>query len=153
MALGATRRGIELPSVDRVGWYAGGARPGEPGRTVLIGHRDSAEGAAIFARLGEAALGSRIEVTAADGRRHRYRVARKISVPKNFFPAASVYGRTARSALVLITCGGEFDESTGHYANNVLVFARSARAGAAGRKAARARPAGKATRAKRASPG
>ena len=30
---------------------------------------------------------------------------------------------TGTRALVLITCGGEFDETTGHYDDNVVVVA------------------------------
>jgi hypothetical protein len=39
------------------------------------------------------------------------------------FPTQLVYGNTDHAALRLITCGGSFDFSTGHYADNVVVFA------------------------------
>ena len=53
---------IEVPPVERVGWLRGGPRPGEPGRTVLIGHRDSTSGPAPFAALATLERGARVEV-------------------------------------------------------------------------------------------
>ncbi len=55
---------LEVPPVDRVGWVRGGPRPGEPGRTVLIGHRDSQAGAAPFAGLTTLAPGDHVETIA-----------------------------------------------------------------------------------------
>jgi hypothetical protein len=38
-------------------------------------------------------------------------------------PTALVYGDTAGPALRLVTCGGSFDRASGHYRDNVIVFA------------------------------
>lgn len=35
------------------------------------------------------------------------------------FPTALVYGAPSRSELRLVTCGGSFDQRTGHYVDNV----------------------------------
>jgi hypothetical protein len=43
--------------------------------------------------------------------------------PKDHFPTQLVYGNTDHAALRLITCGGSFDFSTGHFLDNVVVFA------------------------------
>ena len=43
--------------------------------------------------------------------------------PKDRFPTQLVYGNTDHAALRLITCGGVFNFSTGHYVGNVVVFA------------------------------
>ena len=40
------------------------------------------------------------------------------------FPTALVYGPTRSPELRLVTCGGSFDSQTGHYLDNVVVFAR-----------------------------
>ena len=53
--------------------------------------------------------------------------------PKSAFPTEAVYGPTSRPTLRLITCGGTFDFSTGHYIDNVVVFAVAAPPGSAGR--------------------
>ena len=44
---------------------------------------------------------------------------------KTAFPTSLVYGATAAPELRLVTCGGPFDSRTGHYLDNVVVFARS----------------------------
>ena len=113
--------GIEVPPLDSAGWYSEGPRPGEPGRTVLIGHRDSAEAAAVFARLPEIEPGTPIDVTDDAGEIHRYWATRAVSVPKDTYPAEAVHASTPDSELVLITCGGGF--AAGHYRNSVIVFA------------------------------
>lgn len=116
-----TPLGIEVPPIDSAGWYDEGPRPGEPGRTVLIGHRDSAEAPAVFARLPAIEPGAEIEVTDDAGRVRRYTATRAVSVPKDAYPAEAVHAPTPGSQLVLITCGGGF--ASGHYENSVIVFA------------------------------
>jgi hypothetical protein len=46
-----------------------------------------------------------------------------------------VYGDLDHAGLRLITCGGTFDRSTGHYRSNVVVYARLADGAAATRTA------------------
>ena len=116
-----TPLGIEVPPLDSAGWYSEGPRPGEPGRTVLIGHRDSADAAAVFARLPEIEPGTPIEVTDDAGRVMRFAATRAVSIPKETYPAEAVHAPTPGSELVLITCGGGF--ASGHYENSVIVFA------------------------------
>jgi len=55
-------------------------------------------------------------------------VTRLLNVPKDTYPAATVHGLTARTGLVLITCGGAFSRRTAHYENSIIVFARSVNA-------------------------
>jgi len=125
--VGASAGGIEVPPVDRAGWFRGGPRPGEPGRTIVIGHRDSVAGPAIFADLPAVEAGAVVNVSDSRGRSHRYRVIRSLETSKDAFPAEAVYGRTRRSTIALITCGGPFDAASGHYRDNVIVLARSTR--------------------------
>jgi hypothetical protein len=42
---------------------------------------------------------------------------------KTAFPTRRVYGAVPGPALRLITCGGDFDYDTGHYVDNLVVFA------------------------------
>ena len=44
-------------------------------------------------------------------------------VAKDTFPTAAVYGKSAYPSLRLITCGGPFDRATGHYVDNIVVYA------------------------------
>ena len=78
-----------------------------------------------FAGLSRVRPGSRITVEAG-GTDQLYRVSQAFSVAKSSFAAAAIYGPGKRPALVLITCGGRFDERTGHYEDNVVVLAQEA---------------------------
>ena len=44
-------------------------------------------------------------------------------LPKPRFPVNQVFGGTQRHMLWLITCGGEFDDKTRHYLDNIVVSA------------------------------
>jgi hypothetical protein len=59
----------------------------------------------------------------ADGSRVRFVVQRVEHYPKRRFPTADVYYPTLRPMLRLVTCGGPFDQASGHYTQNVIVFA------------------------------
>jgi len=123
-AVHAHRDGIEVPSPGWAGWFAGGARPGEPGRAVVIGHFDTTDGPGVFERVPLLDRGARIEVTDNRGDVHAYKVVGVTRVHKSRFPTRAVYGASRHPVLVLVTCGGPFE--AGHYRDNVLVYARSA---------------------------
>jgi hypothetical protein len=118
--------GIGVPPPGRAGWFDGGARPGEPGRAVLIGHVDDIAGRlAAFGRIAGVRDGARIKVTDARGRVHAFEVVGRAQTRKTAFPAEDVYGASQRSVLVLITCGGPWLGRQRGYRDNVLVYARS----------------------------
>ena len=124
-AVHARRKGLEVPSPGWAGWYAGGARPGEPGRAVVIGHLDTTDGPAIFDQVPYLKRGARIEVTDNRGAIHGYKVVGVTRVRKRRFPTNAVYGPSRHPVLVLVTCGGPYVAGRG-YRDNVLVYARSA---------------------------
>jgi sortase (surface protein transpeptidase) len=105
------------------GWYALGPRPGDLGSAVILGHVDSTRGPAVFFRLRELRRGDEIEVTRADRSSARFVVERTDQYDKQQFPTDDVYYPTLTPALRLVTCGGQFDHSTGHYRSNIIVFA------------------------------
>ena len=106
------------------GWYAGGTRPGDPGSAVILGHVDSKrDGPAVFYRLRDLRRGDEITITRADGSTVRFAVDRTEQFPKSRFPTDDVYYPTLTPALRLVTCGGSFDATAGHYRSNVIVFA------------------------------
>jgi sortase (surface protein transpeptidase) len=117
-------RSLEVPTdFSEAGWWTGGPRPGEPGPAVVAGHVDSTTGPAVFYRLGDLHSGDAIVVVRRDGSRARFTVQRSERYPKSDFPTAKVYGPTSGPTLRLITCGGDFDSSTGHYVDNTVVYA------------------------------
>jgi hypothetical protein len=120
-------RSLEVPRrFDQSGWWTGGPRPGEPGPAVIAGHVDSTDGPAVFYRLGDLRRGAVIAVVRHDGSRARFTVQRSERYPKAHFPTARVYAPTRGPTLRLITCGGAFDHSTGHYVDNTVVYAVAA---------------------------
>jgi len=123
--LGRLRDGtVQPPSRWQVpGWYQLGPRPGEPGSAVILGHVDSTSGPAVFFRLRELRRGDQILVSRADGSSVRFVVQRTGEYPKKWFPTDQVYYPTLTPELRLVTCGGQFDFSTGHYRSNIIVFA------------------------------
>jgi hypothetical protein len=120
----ATAAGIEVPRIGRAGWFDAGPRPGEPGRSVLIGHIDGKTRPGVFQHIPEVANGAEIDVSDSTGGVHRYAVVGKLQVPKSQFPAGAVYGPSKRPVLVLVTCGGYYVPGQG-YSSNVIVYARS----------------------------
>ncbi|MGI5519463.1 class F sortase [Micromonospora sp. CA-259024] len=128
--LGLDRAGALIPPTDfgTAGWYGGGPAPGDTGPAVLAGHLDSRRGPAVFARLGELRPGDRVEVWRG-GQRLSFRVTGSLRTRKDRFPTAVVYGPTPGAELRLVTCGGDFDRRSGHYRDNVVVFAVSEAAG------------------------
>ncbi len=106
-----------------VGWWAAGPRPGDAtGTTVLTGHVDTwDEGAGVMARASRLRPGDRVDVGNARFST-AYRVVGVRSYPKQALPA-DVFAGYGRPRLVLVTCGGAFDERTRSYADNVVVYA------------------------------
>ena len=112
------------PDYDKAAWFDGSPRPGDVGPAVIEGHVDSAaKGPSVFYRLGELAVGDRIDVTRADATVVTFVVDEVRVVPKDDFPTLEVYGNTGGPELRLITCGGPFDSAAGSYEDNVVVFA------------------------------
>ena len=114
---------LEVPAnPDDVGWWRSLRHVGP---TVIVGHVDSKTGPAVFYRLNKLAKGDRIVVNSetAGGPRAQTFVVRDLErVSKSRFPSSKVY-QGAKGDLRLVTCGGEFNRRTGHYLDNVIVFA------------------------------
>ncbi|MGY1680586.1 class F sortase [Geodermatophilus sp. SYSU D01176] len=125
MELGLQRDGsMEVPPGGYpVGWYERSPTPGQLGPAVLAGHVDWAGEPGAFAGLDELLPGDTVEVDRADGSTAVFLVDRVEEHAKDAFPGDAVYGDLDHAGLRLITCGGAFDEGTGDYADNVVVFA------------------------------
>ncbi len=118
---------IQVPSLvtsaGMAAWYKYSATPGQVGASVIEGHVDSTQGPAVFFRLGALSPGDTIDVRLADGITAIFRVTGVREYAKSQFPAKAIYGATGYAALRLITCGGVFDYTTGHYLSSTVVFA------------------------------
>ena len=115
---------LEVPKdFALAGWYVHRSVPGEPGPSIIAGHVDSKRGPAVFYRLRDLGPGATIEVARSDGSIAKFTVVAKEQHDKDNFPTARVYGPTDSPELRVITCGGTFDRTVGHYNDNVIVFA------------------------------
>jgi hypothetical protein len=123
----ATQGEIDVPAnPDRLGWWAVGAAPGSAtGATVIVGHVDSATtGPGALFHLDRVKSGERIDVVAGRGTTVAYRVDSLADVRKSAGLRTSLFSASGAPRLVLITCGGHFDEATRSYADNIVVTAR-----------------------------
>ena len=118
---------IQVPSLYsqpmEAAWYKYSVTPGQIGSSVIEGHVDTLNGPAVFYRLGALRPGNTIDVTLTDGVTAVFRITGVREYPKDNFPSKTIYGASDYAALRLITCGGAFDFSTGHYLSSTVVFA------------------------------
>ncbi|HEX3790624.1 MAG TPA: class F sortase [Pseudonocardiaceae bacterium] len=119
-------KSVQVPPVDKpqqAGWYEYGPTPGQVGPAVILGHIDGDHQEGIFWRLHEVKPGDAVTVGRQDGSTVTFTVSKVDQVPKDTFPTSAVYGNTTDPELRLITCSGAFDATTGHYLDNVIVYA------------------------------
>jgi hypothetical protein len=128
-------RTVQVPrNPDDVGWYRLGSLPGQPGSAVILGHVDSTEGPAVFARLRLLRPGAGVEVVSSDGSATRFVVTSVATYANADFPAQKVYRSRGRPGLALVTCGGRYDAAHGGYQANVVVYAALAQGAVARRR-------------------
>lgn len=117
----------EVPEdFDAASWFQEGGRTGEARPTVLLGHVDSVDGPAVFARIDELSEGDTVEVTDAESEVHAYEVVDVQVHPYDEFPTFEVFSGSGGDVLRLVTCTGAFDPQERSYEDNLVVFAERA---------------------------
>lgn len=117
---------MEIPAAASVaGWYEHGRSPASgKGNTVLAAHVDDGTiGLGPFAGLKRLEPGSQVDVVDAAGVQHSFVVTRVEQTAKTTVDPALVFSRDGPPQLVLVTCGGRWDERSRHYEDNVIVWA------------------------------
>jgi Sortase domain len=128
---------LTIPAnIHTVGWWDGtvsdgnsivrenAPAPGQPGVAVIAGHIDSQSAAGALFNLDALKVGATIEVSDSTGRLSTWTVeAPPQTVRKTQLPA-QLWATTGPPQIAVVTCGGPFDAATGHYADNVIVWAR-----------------------------
>lgn len=116
---------VQIPDdVRRVGWYRQGPRPGEPGNAFFTSHVDSrTQGRGVLFDLSRSQPGDPIEVIHADGSTSIWQVVARERIEKGSYPMDRVFRFDGEPGLVIDTCGGPFDASTGSYENIDIVYA------------------------------
>lgn len=112
----------EDPSV--LGWWADGARPGaDRGTAIIAGHVNSSDhGPGALAELYRLRPGDTIIVIGA-GKRIRYRVEALRQYTKHRLPASKLFSQEVEGRIAIVSCGGPFDPTNGHYRDNIVAIA------------------------------
>jgi sortase (surface protein transpeptidase) len=118
----AADRSMEIPPVDRVGWYELGVAPGEIGPAVLAGHRNYDGVPGSFQHIVDLRPGDHIAITGVDGASLIFEVYEVRSFPKSTFDYPFVFGDRDTADLVLVTCSGSVVGRS--YLDNTAVAAR-----------------------------
>ena len=118
---------LQVPSnYQQAGWYIHSSVPGKVGPAIVAGHVSSEVGPGIFYALHLLVPGDEVVIRGKGGTVARFVIERVERFPKAEFPTKLVYGKLKYPGLRLITCGGAFNADTGHFLDNVVVFARLA---------------------------
>ena len=113
---------METPDFGLAGWYTEGPKPGEEG-PVVVAHVDSKAGPDVLYRLQELRPGADIHIERSDGSTATWVSESSEQTDKDELPVESIWNPTDEPVLRLVTCGGAFDRSIGHYTDNVIVYA------------------------------
>ena len=119
-------RTVQTPPLNDhnlAGWYKYSVTPGQTGSSVIVGHVDSYTGPSVFFRLKDLHKGDTVQVKRADGHLVVFTVDGVQVASKTAFPTQAVYRNTGYPSLRLVTCGGPFNYSNGHYLDNIVVYA------------------------------
>lgn len=119
------RNGIlDVPLDPRtLGWWIGSAEPGSgTGSVVIDGHINYSGVTGALAVLPDLRVGDTATLTRG-GQTINYHVTAARTYPKSAGLPPDVFTHTGPERLVLITCGGPFDASSGNYEDNIVVYA------------------------------
>lgn len=117
---------IAVPTnINLVGWFIDGAKPGEPGLSIIDGHLDGTRGKGVFGQLTQLSAGDTIIVERANRQQLTFEVfaTKTTSVadaPNWLFSQKP----DVASQLNLITCAGAFDRQARSYDQRTIVSAR-----------------------------
>lgn len=114
---------MEVPEFGLAGWYERGPKPGQPGPAVVVAHVDSKSGPDVFYRLHELQEGATIRIRRANGTSQTWTMQSSEQTDKDELPVDRIWNDTRRRVLRLVTCGGSFNQATGHYEDNIIVYA------------------------------
>ncbi|CAN5505877.1 hypothetical protein BH10ACT1_BH10ACT1_11650 [soil metagenome] len=121
----APDRQMEIPPATDVGWYRLGPRPGDAGSAVLAAHVDYGGRRGAFFDLAGIPVGGEVLVDGPDGTR-RFVVTIREQVAKAEVHLERYFTAEGPERLTLITCGGAFSRSAGHYQDNLIITATPA---------------------------
>ena len=116
---------MQIPDdVAEIGWYRFGAALGSAsGSAVLTGHVDDYRQASGCSAGSATSGGDIVKVTEAGSDMRQFSVVAREEWPKSEVSLDRLFDRGGQARLVLMTCGGSFNESTLGYDDNIAVTA------------------------------
>jgi hypothetical protein len=112
----------ELSSIDSLRSPAARVSRSLGGRLVCHVARIGVGAVDYRYRLGALDPGARIEIGGNGEPVHEYMVVERTMYDKDSLPA-DLWRKTGPETLVLITCGGRFNQATRRYEQNIVVYA------------------------------
>ena len=129
VSLGRTPRGAigapDNPFV--VGWFNISAAPGEPGNSILAGHRDYEDidgnvGSGVCWELDRVETGDQMVVRDAERSiAFVYEIIEKVVLDPNQPDSARYLADTEEPIITLITCTGSFNPTTHNYSHRLVI--------------------------------
>ncbi len=115
---------MEVPTVqDHVAWFRYGYKPGEKGNAVIAGHYDNDSGGpSIFFNLTQLEPGDEIYVHSEDGTQRKFIVTHKENYDLDQIPIDSIFEKSEKPKLNLITCAGWFNGEISSYTQRTVVY-------------------------------
>jgi Sortase domain len=99
--------------------------PGQPGVAVIAGHIDSASaGPGALYDLKDLSVGDTVKIIDSLGHTSSWTVSAPPETSLKTALPPALWVSTGPPRLAIVTCGGPFDTATGHYLDNVIVWAR-----------------------------
>lgn len=125
VAMGMDAAGeLDVPrDAATVAWYRTGSAPGAAGSSVLAAHVDYNGERGVFFALDRLRPGDTVRMAFDDGTSTTFDVVSRRRYRKAALPVRELFSRNGPPVLTLITCGGAFNPSTGHYEDNTVVQA------------------------------
>lgn len=117
---------MEVPEdALRAGWYEYGPGAGvETGATVVAAHAGSyITPRGPFYELTESEVGDRVTLVRTDGTEVEYEVVEIAEIEKEVIDLRPYFDRSGAPRLVMITCGGVWNDEADSYESNVVVTA------------------------------
>jgi hypothetical protein len=127
--VGTTSTGaLDVPENPKiVGWWDGGARPGaKKGTAVLTSHINFAGVEGALANIGALNPGDDVFVygfNKGKTQKLHFVITGVRTYSKHGLPYQEIFNQNVAGRLVLVTCGGPFDASTGNYLDNIVAYA------------------------------
>ncbi len=108
---------------EEAAWFKLGTRPGQIGSAVIAGHLDSAKGEeAVFWNLRKLRKESEVYIIDDKNNRVRFKVTGSELYDAENVSLESIFGRSDKARLNLITCGGVWNKEKNNYSKRLVVF-------------------------------